>query len=109
MPEAKEAGAPGKLDATQEINLKPGLAAFQQPEYPRLARKRGWEGVVLVEVSVDAQGRSISLKIVESSGYPVLDQAALQALQNASYTPAAGINGPVEGTLEVAVRFEISR
>lgn len=51
------------------------------PRYPQLAVRRGWEGVVAVELSVDSVGRVDQVRLAESSGQRVLDEAAIQAAQ----------------------------
>lgn len=53
--------------------------------YPANARS---VGVVRVGFSVDRNGRVLSSRILQSSGYPELDQAALQLLQRAQPLPA---------------------
>ncbi len=55
------------------------------PEYPPLARRWNWEGVVLLEIQVTINGRAATVIILESSGYPVLDQAAQKAALNWQY------------------------
>lgn len=48
-------------------------------EYPTIARLRGWEGRVVVKICLF--GRSLcSVKIEESSGYRVLDEAVIKAV-----------------------------
>jgi protein TonB len=48
--------------------------------YPPLARKRGWEGEVLLAFRLEADGRIIDARVARSSGYGALDSAALSAL-----------------------------
>ena len=52
--------------------------------YPRWARQKGFEGVVLVEFVIGREGKGGDMKIVESSGYKLLDEAALTTLKRAS-------------------------
>ena len=51
------------------------------PQYPERARREGWEGEVHIHLSVDPSGHVIpsSVVVVQSSGYPDLDQAAKHA------------------------------
>jgi TonB family protein len=51
--------------------------------YPELARRQGWEGRVTLGVRVEADGRLTGIRVIESSGYPVLDAAALDCLRRA--------------------------
>ncbi|MEP6933243.1 MAG: TonB family protein, partial [Nitrospirota bacterium] len=63
--------------------------------YPSLAKANHWQGRVVVQIRVDGDGRIANPEIEESSGYPVLDQAALDALQAASpLTLSYRLDGP---------------
>jgi protein TonB len=55
--------------------------------YPLLARKRGWEGDVVLELRLEADGRMSNIRIAESSGYTLLDRAALKSAQAAEAAP----------------------
>lgn len=55
--------------------------------YPLQAQKNGWEGVVQVSFQLIESGRLKEVKIVKSSGYPVLDEAALKTLHRAQPFP----------------------
>ena len=65
-------------------------------EYPRPARRRGQEGVVLLYVLIDREGRVLQSKIEESSGYPLLDNAALDMLERAAPVPPLPDDMPQE-------------
>ena len=56
--------------------------------YPTLAQRRGMEGKVMVRFVIDRYGNIKSASIVESSGYAILDEAALKAVQSIGrFTP----------------------
>lgn len=57
-------------------------------KYPPLARRKGWQGIVILELHIEADGRISRLHVNETSGYPVLDRAAVESLQLASLTQA---------------------
>lgn len=57
--------------------------------YPVLARRKGMQGIVKLQVRIESDGRISRLHVEQTSGYPVLDRAALQSLQLAS-VPDAG-------------------
>ncbi len=48
--------------------------------YPLLARRRGWEGEVVLGFRLESDGRIIDAHVARSSGYGILDRAALNAL-----------------------------
>jgi protein TonB len=62
--------------------------------YPRMARRLGEEGRVVVAFTVEADGRLAEVRVVESSGSELLDEAALQAVRDAAPFPPfpAGID-----------------
>lgn len=56
--------------------------------YPYLARKKHIEGTVLAEFRLDASGMPENMKIVKTSSYAILDQAAKETIQKAAPYPA---------------------
>ena len=59
-------------------------------DYPPALAAQGIEGTVLLRLIVDTSGAIIrdSTRIAESSGYPALDSAAMQAAPSLRYAPA---------------------
>ena len=51
------------------------------PVYPRIARERGYEGDVIVSVTVRADGTCGDVTVKRSSGHTVLDAAAVKAIR----------------------------
>lgn len=49
-----------------------------QPEYPPLALRLGYQGKVVLRIVVDPNGTVTSVEIEKSSGYKILDNAALE-------------------------------
>ncbi len=64
----------------KQLNGSLQRALIAHFEYPPLARRRGWEGVVHVGVRVEADGQLSRLRLVATSGHALLDRAALQSL-----------------------------
>lgn len=79
------------------------------PRYPRVARVRGYEGVVVLRVYVNAVGSVGSLKIKKSSGFESLDKAALKAIQKWKFTPAKHLGRSVTSEIELPVRFRLEK
>lgn len=52
--------------------------------YPNEARRRGLSGSLVLSVRVDAEGRVQDIAIAQSSGEPVLDQAAMRIVELAA-------------------------
>ncbi|MBU4346300.1 MAG: TonB family protein [Candidatus Omnitrophica bacterium] len=55
--------------------------------YPQAARLKGWEGIAKVKFTFTRDGRIKAIDIAESSGYPLLDAAAILAVRDASPYP----------------------
>jgi TonB family protein len=77
------------------------------PKYPRIARRKGWEGKVWLHVRVSAVGLVEEVTVERSSGYKSLDRAALKAVQHWRFYPVHQGLIPVAGEARVPVRFEI--
>ncbi len=78
------------------------------PQYPRLARRRGLEGVVMLEAQIDSNGRVIDLRIFTSSGHTILDKAALKSVRKWQFSPGT-IGGRAQSMwVKVPVRFKLS-
>lgn len=58
-----------------------GQASTPHPAYPLLARRQGWQGTAMVELHVRADGLPESVRLLESSGFQLLDAAALETLE----------------------------
>ncbi|MBL4771921.1 MAG: energy transducer TonB [Planctomycetes bacterium] len=61
-----------------------------EPRYPSKARRRKQEGVVVLLLTVAADGQVLDVQVTESSGYSVLDKAALKALATWRFRRAPG-------------------
>ncbi|HEX8151086.1 MAG TPA: VWA domain-containing protein [Pyrinomonadaceae bacterium] len=64
------------------------------PNYPPAARNSGAQGRVVVEVTIDEQGKVVEARAV--SGHTYLQQAAVQAARQARFTPALLSGQPVK-------------
>jgi protein TonB len=51
--------------------------------YPSMARLNGWEGKVVLKVSIRKDGQLKDVQVVTSSGHASLDQAAIEAVKRA--------------------------
>lgn len=52
------------------------------PSYPDIARQKGWEGKVLLEVQSDKNGHMSIVKVKKSSGYKILDEEAIKTVRS---------------------------
>ena len=49
--------------------------------YPRMARKRGFEGKPIVAFTLESNGELVDLKLIEASNYDLLNEAALETIR----------------------------
>lgn len=77
------------------------------PEYPLIARKRHWQGVVWLLVDVSEQGLVDDVDLEQSCGYQVLDRAASKAVQSWEFAPAQRAGLPVASQVRIPVRFSL--
>ena len=74
--------------------------------YPPLARRHGWEGAVRLGYDVTSEGRVINVRVLASSGYPVLDRDAQETLSRVPPLGPTGWPRPIEA-LELAVHYQL--
>ncbi len=85
----------------------PEIETYVVPVYPPEARAKKIEGRVTLMVIVDTSGKvEDDIEVVDS--VPMLDQAAIEAVHQWSFTPARDDGGnPVRVSLEVRVPFTL--
>jgi protein TonB len=64
------------------------IQMFLQDSYPAASVKAREEGIVFVEMCVSANGKVSEIKLLESSGYPRLDEAVIRELPTIRFYPA---------------------
>ncbi|MDX1451552.1 MAG: energy transducer TonB [Oleiphilaceae bacterium] len=105
--------SPAPIESSAPVVSPPafriGSAHNPDPVYPGIALRRGWQGEVLLGVEVDTDGRTRSVEVLSSSGYSVLDNAALKTIRDQwVFQPARENNIAVLGYTRVPVRFEFN-
>ncbi len=78
------------------------------PPYPRRALAMHQQGVVMIRALIDERGAAREIRLQASSGYPLLDRAALQAVEDWQFMPETVNGRPVAVWVEVPVRFAIN-
>lgn len=77
------------------------------PEYPGIARKRGYQGTVVLEVLVDQNGRVGDLRLFASSGHSILDRSAMASVKGWLFEPGMKWGKKIDMWVRVPVRFEL--
>jgi len=94
----------------QPIHLHSGIQAPRKivdakPTYPALAQTVHQEGVVILETIIDAHGTVEDVRVLR--GYPLLDQAAIDAVRKWRFTPALLNGQAVPVVMTVTVNFQL--
>ena len=77
------------------------------PVYPQMAILSRTEGVVIIEATIDVNGRVINGRVLRAE--PLLKDAALDAVSKWEFTPTL-LNGvPVPVIMTITVRFTLSK
>jgi len=114
-PAVKEEAAPAPQNATPPspvvLDAEPDYRADYlnnpRPPYPMVARRMGFHGKVVLNVEVLAEGRAGQVLLHTSSGYDILDNAALQTIKSWRFTPAHRFGQPVTQWFLVPIKFSL--
>jgi len=97
---------PSPTNVIQEA--RPIYRTNPPPTYPRIARIRGYQGDVMLDVLVNKDGTVGDLKVIKSSGYPLLDRSAKSSVKNWLFEPAMVGKEKVKMWVRVPIRFELN-
>lgn len=77
------------------------------PVYPAAAQDAGIQGLVIVEVRIEPDGRVSNARVMRS--VPQLDEAALNAVSQWEFSPTLGVDGrPIPVIMTVTVQFTLT-
>lgn len=79
------------------------------PRYPAIAIKRRWQGQAIIHALIDRKGKPADLVLKQSSGFPVLDRSALDAVGGWSFQPTFDGDQSIVSWVEVPVEFSLHR
>ncbi|MGQ9654368.1 MAG: TonB family protein [Thermodesulfobacteriota bacterium] len=78
-----------------------------KPMYPETARRRGYEGTVVVTARVLKDGSAADIRVGKGSGHELLDKAAIQAVRSWRFIPGTLDDEPVEMEVDIPIRFQL--
>jgi protein TonB len=107
QPGAESAPTVGALSANRgDIQSRIHRDFSRHFSYPMLARRQGWEGAVRLSYDVTPEGRVINVRVLASSGHPVLDRNAQNTLSRIPPLGPTGWPRSIEA-LELAVHYQL--
>lgn len=114
--EGASGGVPGGLGGRDEVRDRvipassateiPVLVVRVDPAYPESARRMHADGLIVLEAVISASGTVEEVRVVKSAN-PLLDAAALRAVEQWRYRPAKLNGRAVRVALTVTVRFSL--
>lgn len=105
LPPAAEAKPPQTIFRPGHGIREPKRISGAPPEYPKFARDARVSGVVILEAIINERGEVNRIKVLRS--VPLLDNAAITAVQQWRYTPTL-LNGvPVSVLMTITVNFTL--
>jgi len=92
----------------EEIVLaRPRYSENPKPSYPQEARKKGYQGTVVLRVEVLSNGEVGQAEVKNSSGYDILDRSALNAVKQWKFTPAKRGEEAVAFWVNIPIKFQL--
>ena len=106
-PEPQNASPPSPVQLDAEPDYRADYLNNPRPPYPMVARRMGYNGKVILNVEVLAEGKAGQVLLHQSSGYAILDNAALQTVKTWKFSPAKRFGQPATQWFLVPIRFSL--
>lgn len=88
------------------VQKKPEVLKPVAPKYPKMAQNAGVEGMVVVQLTVSAEGKPTNIKILK--GHPLLDEAAIAAVKQYKFSPGMQRDKAVPVKWQIPIRFKLN-
>lgn len=99
------------VSAAPAVDTEPDYKASYlnnpRPTYPMVARRMGWEGKVILNVEVLAEGACGAVNVFRSSGREVLDKSAMAIVKTWRFTPARRAGRAITQWFQVPINFSL--
>ena len=99
--------SPTPKNVKSRAKYKIGTIENPHPEYPIIARKKGWQGRLLLAVHIDKNGNVLNVHVEETSGFEVLDKVSVKTIRDWKFLPARYGDRNVEDNLNIPVSFKL--
>ena len=94
-------------NSKSSAKYKIGTIQNPHPEYPMIARKKGWQGRLLLNVHVSKDGNVININVVKTSGFEILDKISVKTIRDWKFIPARIGKKNIEDNLNIPVSFKL--
>ncbi|HEX2166070.1 MAG TPA: TonB family protein [Longimicrobiales bacterium] len=93
------------MTVAPELQNRSEISRALERTYPPLLRDAGIGGKPTVHFFIDENGRVVKTILSKSSGYPALDEAAMQVAQQMRFSPALNREKKVQVWVEIPIVF----
>ncbi len=97
----------GAVRSIAQVSQLPQFKTQVKAAYPDGAKRAGIEGVVILQVDIDATGAVMDVQVVQGLGSGC-DEAAAEAMKQSTFTPAYAGTDPVPVRIRIPYRFKIN-
>jgi protein TonB len=92
-----------------EVSISASYGASNvKPTYPRMSQRLSEQGQVTLRVMVKRDGTAGAVEVKSSSGYPRLDQAAIEAVKTWRFNPATVDGKSIDEWYIVPIPFKLN-
>jgi protein TonB len=105
--ETKQVAKYPSLSEGEVILIHPRYAENPEPVYPREARKKGFQGEVVLKVEVLSNGLVGQVEVKKSSGHEILDRSALSAVKHWKFFPAKRGENAIPFWVNIPIKFQL--
>jgi TonB family protein len=102
----KNTRKPGNV--TQQVFQSPKVIYKTEPIYPARAIQQNAAGMVCLRLRIDSHGKVDSVRLKTSSGFTILDSAAVDYASKLRFSPALSNNKPVPIWMEWEFDYKFS-
>jgi protein TonB len=100
--------APPAPPAKTDVSISASYSASNaKPVYPTMSKRMGEQGTVMLRVLVKSDGSAANVEVKSSSGFPRLDQSAVEAVKSWRFNPATLDGKPVDEWYQVPIPFKL--
>jgi protein TonB len=105
--ETKQVAKHPSLSEGEVILIYPKYAENPKPLYPQEARKKGFQGEVVLKVEVLSSGLVGQVEVKTSSGHEILDRSALSAVKQWKFFPAKRGESAIAFWVNIPIKFQL--